>query len=117
MDKIFIHGLEILVLIGIHPHERTQKQSILLDLELGVDIGLASTSDSIAQTVDYDSLIHQVKTYASDTAFLLIESLAEHIAQFILKKFNVLWLRLCLTKPNAAVNVKKIGIIIERTPS
>ena len=117
MDKIFIHGLELSVIIGVYPHERTNKQPILLDLELGVDISLASASDSLTQTIDYDRLIEQIKICIADTEFLLIETLAEHIAQFILQAFHIHWLQLRLTKPGAAANAQKIGIIIERTPS
>ncbi len=117
MDKIFIHGLELFIIIGIYPHERNTTQSILLDLELGVDVRVASASDSITQTIDYDDLTKQVKLYATHTEFFLIETLAEHVAQFILQNFNIHWLRLCLTKPGAVANAQKIGIIIERTTS
>ena len=121
MDKIFIHGLELSVIVGVYPHERTQAQSIMLDIDLGIDAQLASAYDSLAQTIDYDYLINQIKLNIIHTEFLLIETLAEHIAQFILKKFNVPWLRLCLTKPGAVSsmqrNTQKIGIVIERTTS
>lgn len=121
MDKIFIHGLELSVIIGIYPHERTQAQPILLDIDLGIDAQLASAHDVLAQTIDYDDLIHQIKNYITNTQFSLIETLAEYIAQFILKKFSIPWLRICLTKPGAVSplqrNTQKIGIVIERTTS
>jgi dihydroneopterin aldolase len=121
MDKIFIHGLQLSVIIGIYPHERNQAQPILLDIDLGVDAQLASSQDSLSQTIDYDYLINQIKLHILHTEFFLIETLAEYIAQFILKKCNIPWLRLCLTKPGAVPraqrNTQKIGIIIERTAS
>jgi dihydroneopterin aldolase len=121
MDKIFIHGLELSVIIGVYPQERIQAQSILLDIDLGIDVHLVSTDDSLAKTIDYDYLINQIKIHIINTEFFLIETLAEYIAQFILKKFNVPWLRLRLTKPGAVLstprNTQKIGIVIERTAS
>ena len=117
MDKIFIQELEFFALIGAYAEERSKKQKIILDLELGVDAKNASLHDSLTKTVDYDRLVEQVKTYISNTEFFLIETLAEHIAQFILKEFDVHWLRLYLTKPNAITNTKKVGIIIERSPA
>lgn len=115
MDKIFIQGLELFALIGAYAQERNQKQKIILDLELSIDAKNASLHDSLTKTVDYDYLIKQVNICVSTTEFFLIETLAEHIAQYILKEFNVHWLQLCLTKPNAIANAKKVGIIIERT--
>lgn len=109
MDKLFIQGLELSVIVGVYPHERTCPQTILVDLELSIDINQASASDSLAQTIDYDRLIDQVKLYTKDTKFLLIETLAEHIAQFILHEFNIHWLRLCLTKPGAVQQLRSEG--------
>lgn len=117
MDKIFIQELELFALIGAYAQERSNKQKIILDLELGIDARDASLYDSLTKTVDYDHLIKQVKVCISDTEFFLIETLAEYIAQYILKEFNVHWLRLCLTKPSAVANAKKVGIIIERSPA
>ena len=115
MDKIFIQELELFALIGAYTQERSKKQKIILDLELGINAKDASLHDSLAKTVDYDHLVKQVEICTSTTEFFLIETLAEHIAQYILKKFNVHWLRLCLTKPSAIAHAKKVGIIIERS--
>ncbi len=117
MDKIFIHGIELEAVIGAYPHERSKKQALLLDVELGVDISLATVSDSLTKTIDYDYLAEQITTRTINTEFLLIETLAEHIAQFILQTFPVHWLRLCLSKPGAVINAAKVGVIIERNPS
>ena len=115
MDKLFIHGLDLPVLIGVYLHERTKKQSILLDLDLSLDRRKVGCLDVLYTTLDYDCLIEYLALCVEDTAFLLIETLAEHIAEGLLKTFNIQWLRLCLTKPKATSAAKKVGIIIERT--
>jgi len=46
--------------------------------------------------------------------FSLLESLAEHIAQIILKDFNAPWVKVSVAKLQAIRNCKLVGISIER---
>jgi len=44
----------------------------------------------------------------------LLESLAEHIAQIILKDFNAPWVKVSVAKLQAIRNCRMVGISIER---
>ncbi len=50
----------------------------------------------------------------SDGHFSLLESLAEHIAQIILKDFNAPWVKVSVAKLQAIRNCKMVGVCIER---
>lgn len=125
MDKIFISGLEIQALIGIYPEERELPQPLLLDIELYTDTRKAAASEAIADTVDYDALAKRLQQLAAETKFLLLEALAEYLAQRVLQEFAVQGLRLRIHKPmaikNALAGVKGVGIEVVRdkpcTPS
>jgi dihydroneopterin aldolase len=114
VDKILIRGLMLEVNIGISPQEKAEKQPILIDMDLFVDIKTASCSDLINDTVDYDVVIKRIGELVKQTRFDLIESLIEHIANIILQEFGVYKLRCTLYKPKAIRNTQKVGIAIER---
>lgn len=114
MDKIFIKGLRADALIGAYTHERIKKQPIILDLELAVDTRQAAASDNLADALNYDTLATRVKQVISQSQFYLIETLAEHIAQFIMREFNVKKIRLKIRKPNVLADVDHVGIEIKR---
>lgn len=47
-------------------------------------------------------------------AFLLVERVAEEVAELIMTRFAVPWIRIRLTKPGAVPQAKGVGVIIER---
>lgn len=114
MDKIFIRELRIEATIGVYPWERLVKQLLLLDLDLAWDITPAAAADDLALALDYKSVCDSVMAMVQKTEFLLIETLAEHIAQFVLREFSVPWLRLALYKPGAVPSARTLGVEIER---
>lgn len=46
--------------------------------------------------------------------FLLVERVAEEVAELIMTRFAVPWIRIRLTKPGAVPQAKGVGVIIER---
>lgn len=114
MDKIFIHDLQIETIIGVLPHERTQKQPILINLEISTDIRPAAKSENVKDAIDYSAIAQRITEFVSQSKFQLLETLAEKIAEIVLTEFNVKQLRLQLSKPQAIANAKSAGVIIER---
>ena len=114
MDIIFIRGLRIETVIGINDWEREIKQIVSIDLELGTDIRKAAATDALEHTLDYKAVAKRLSQFVEESRFLLIETLAEHIAKVILNEFQVPWLRLTLGKPGAVRSSREVGVIIER---
>ncbi len=114
MDIIFIRELRIHTLIGVHPWERQARRSLLLDLELGTDIRPAAESDRLADTLDYQAMAQRIAAFAAASDFQLVETLAERIAELLLREFAPPWLRLTLRKPGAPPEAREAGIVIER---
>ncbi len=113
-DIVFLHGLEIDTVIGIWDWERRIKQPLIVDLDLAADVARAARSDSIDDTVDYKAVTQRILRIAGDHEFLLVETLAEHIAATILEEFDVPWLRLKINKRGAVRQARDVGVIIER---
>ena len=114
MDIIYINDLRIEAVIGIYAWERQLKQVVIFDLELGTDIRKAALTDSVADTLNYKDVAKRVMAFVTDSRYRLVESLAEAVAELIIKEFDIPWLRLRLNKRGAVRGVRDVGVIIER---
>jgi len=114
MDLIFIHELRLETTIGVHAHERQTRQTLILDLELGADIRPAAATDQLNDTLDYQAVAQRIGELAATSNFQLVETLAERIAELLLREFAAPWLRLTLRKPSALPQAREAGVCIER---
>jgi dihydroneopterin aldolase len=114
MDIIFIHELLIETTIGVHPWERDLRRTLRLDLELGAGIRPAAATDRLEDTLDYQAVAQRISDFAAASNFQLVETLAERLAELLLREFAVPWLRLTLHKPGVPSGAKAAGVIIER---
>ena len=114
MDIVYIHDLRIDTIIGIYDWERTQTQTVSLDIEMATDIAAAAATENIENTLNYKSISKRVSSFIEQSEFLLIETMAEKTAQLILQEFAVPWLRLRVGKPGAVTGSRDVGVIIER---
>ena len=114
MDIIFLRGLKIETIIGIYDWERKNKQTVILDLEMGTDIRSAAQSDSIEDTLDYKAVSDRLITFVESSCFMLVETMAEQMTEILLQEFNIPWVRLQVNKKGAIGGNSDVGIIIER---
>lgn len=114
MDIIFLGGLEIETIIGIYDWERTQKQTIVLDIQMAFDISKAAETDDIQYALDYKTVSKRVISFVETSEFFLVETLIEEIAKLIQIEFHVPWVKIVLNKKGAISGASDVGIIIER---
>lgn len=114
MDIVYIRELEIETVIGIYDWEREVKQVVSLDLDMATDIYKAAQSEKIEDTLDYKAVSKRLIAFISESKFLLVETMAEQVANILMEEFNVPWLRLRLSKPGAVRGARDVGVIIER---
>ena len=86
-DKIILGGIEFYGYIGVSPAEREVGQRFVVDVELGVDLARAGASDDLADTISYADVYDVVISLGQRRRCLLVETLAEEIAQSILARF------------------------------
>lgn len=114
MDKVFIRGLRVEAVIGVHDWERQLLRPLLFDLELGLDTRPAASSDRVRDAVDYAAVAETVRTLARDLQPQLLETLAETLARRLFEQFPILCLRLSIDKPGAIADVRGVGVEIDR---
>lgn len=114
MDTIFISDLRLDMLIGVYDWERKVPQTVQLDLEIGIPDGGRPRSDRIRETIDYAKVIQRIQASLKQERFLLVERLAEHLAQLVMTEFKAPWVRISVSKLAVEKDVKRVGITIER---
>jgi dihydroneopterin aldolase len=102
-DELAVTGIECFGHHGVLEHERREGQTFVIDLTLGVDTRPAASSDDLHDTVDYGSLVAQVKAVVESDPVDLIETLAERISDVCLLDGRVEWARVTVHKPGAPI--------------
>ena len=114
MDTVYIKGLRVETIIGIHEWERHERQTVVLDLEMGCDTSRPGNSDKIEYALDYAKVSEQIIALVEASNYKLIETLAEEVARMLTRSFNLPWLRLTVSKPAALEAADDVGVVIER---
>ncbi len=114
MDTIFISELKVKTKLGVPEWERMTPQTIILDIEIGYDLSKAGKSDAIADTIDYGAVVARIRDTLSEHSFQLVEALAEHVCQLILKEFKAESVKIKVAKPAILPGLKALGVVIER---
>ncbi|MEY3244618.1 MAG: hypothetical protein RJB20_858 [Pseudomonadota bacterium] len=115
MDSIFLEQVKLKVKLGVPTWERVLSQTILLDISMDYDLAAAGKSDAIADTIDYGAVIGCLNDSLQASQFQLVEALAEHVCQLILKEFGAKRVKVKVAKPGILPGVKALGVLMERS--
>lgn len=117
MDRIFIEGLQVDVLVGVYAHERDAAQPLLFDIELAYDNLRAAESDDVADTIDYAAVCAEVRAFVAGRQPQLLETLAEALAAQLMLGFDSQAVRVRIRKPKAAdaLGAASVGVDIFRS--
>lgn len=115
MDRIHIRDLEISGIIGINPEERTDKQGILVNLTLWVDLERAAVTDDIDDTVNYRTLCKTIISHVESGRPKLVERLVDEIAAICLEDPRVEQTEVTVEKPGALRSARSVGITVVRS--
>lgn len=114
MDIVYLRDLRIDTIIGLYDWERQIKQTLSFDIDMATDIRQAAATDDIQFALNYKAVSDRLIEFVEAAQPLLIETLAEQMAQLILREFPVPWLRLQVSKAGAVRAARDVGLIIER---
>jgi len=116
MDTIHIKKLEVFANHGVHPEENVLGQKFVISADLFLDLHDAGETDDLTTSVHYGHAALLIKEVCENTTFLLIERLAEEIANSLLLKFPVEKVRVVVEKPWAPVKLplETVSVELER---
>jgi len=108
LKNMVFHGYH-----GYWDEERQVGQRFEVDVEMMIDVQKAAESDNIRDTVDLYKVYQAVEGVVTKKNFKLVETLAEHIAASLLRRFGVEEVNVCVRKPNSPVPGICDGIEVE----
>ena len=116
IDCIRIVGLRELGVHGVLPEEQTRPQPFEIDVELHVDLSVASESDDLDDTVDYGAVCEAVNRIVTSEHYQLLERLATRIAEVCMIDPRVQGVVVEVRKmqPPVRAAVDHVGVRIER---
>lgn len=85
MDRITLSSMRFEGTLGADADERAFPQMLEIDLEIETDLGVASESDALSDTVDYSRLVELSERTVEGGSFVLLEGLAGALATGALK--------------------------------
>ena len=112
-DRIHLDDLAVQCIIGTLPEERTTPQEVVLQVALEVNLHRAGLSDSLDDTIDYQSLEERIVQAAEAARCQLIERLAQVVAEVCLQEQRVEAVTVRVEKPGAPVR-SRVAVEIRR---
>src|SRR6478672_4924383 len=117
LDRLAVRGLTLHGHHGVFDFERRDGQEFVIDLVLGVDSSRAAASDDLQDTVDYGTLVDQVRSAVENDPVDLIETLAQRIADVCLRDARVADVEVTVHKPHAPIQAtfQDVALTINRS--
>ena len=114
---IFIQGLEVYGHHGVAAEEKVLGQRLYYDVRLTIEECKASFTDRVEDTVDYTEIMDLITDIVTSESVSLLEYLARHVAEEILRRFPVdeVWVQVNKPNPPVACALKSVSVAVELT--
>ncbi len=103
-DKVLLKGMEFYAYHGVNESEKTRGQRFIVDLEMSADLGKASETDSLDDTINYSRVFRLVERIVEGPSRDLIETVAGEIASQVLQNFPTETVRVRVNKPDVPIS-------------
>jgi D-erythro-7,8-dihydroneopterin triphosphate epimerase len=114
MDQIHIKDLHLRTIIGINEEERRNRQDVLINIVMDVDMRRAGETDDIDDAVNYRTITKRIIQLVENSQFYLVEKMAAEIAAICLSNPRVERARVTVEKPGALRFARSVSVTIER---
>ena len=116
-DIIKISNLEVFAYHGVLKEENSLGQKFIICAELSTDISEAAKDDDITKSINYASVCKTIEKYLKENTFKLIETTADKLATYLLRKYERLdYIRLEIKKPWAPIHMslETVSVQVDR---
>jgi dihydroneopterin aldolase len=112
LDRIELRGLTGVGRHGVLLHERALGQRFVADVTLHLDTRDAARHDDLERTVDYGAVSTDVVAVITGEPLDLVETLAQHIADTVLRNERVRAVDVSVHKPQAPLSVPFQDVVL-----
>jgi 7,8-dihydroneopterin aldolase/epimerase/oxygenase len=105
MDEITLTGLRVFGRHGVFEHERHDGQIFVIDATLYVSTAAAAGSDDVADTIHYGEVAERIAGIVGGEPLNLIETLAQRIADELLRDAAIPMVSVTVHKPDAPIDL------------
>ncbi len=114
LDKIHIEQLDVYTRVGVPEEERAKPQRLTVNISLWPYQQTSDLADHIGRTVNYSAVADETKNFLRDQSVKLIETLAERLANHLLKNFPIQKVTIELRK-FVLQDVKYVSVTVTRS--
>lgn len=97
-DEIQIEDLELMARVGVPEEERAQPQRLTVSITLQPLQSFGDLGDDLTRTIDYSAVCEEVRRFVTGRQDKLIETLADEMAEYLLRHFDLARIDLELRK-------------------
>ncbi|MDG2123299.1 MAG: dihydroneopterin aldolase, partial [Verrucomicrobiales bacterium] len=99
--------------VGATEEERRRAQAVAVTLEMEIEGGLRGLGDDLGKTVDYFEVSEVVRDLAAEGERVLIETLAEEVADTVIERFGVVGIEVEVEK-FVLVDAESVSVRLRR---
>tara|TARA_B110000438_G_scaffold232031_1_gene227581 strand:+ start:97 stop:525 length:429 start_codon:yes stop_codon:yes gene_type:complete len=107
---VLIKDFLINEIIGIHNHERVNKQKIIFNITIDVNQNTIPDENDLSSIVDYEKITNRLELLAKNKNYNFLESLAEDSFKEIFVDKRINSIKIKIEKPDAIKNAKSVGV-------
>lgn len=100
--------------IGVHPHEKGQKQRVRINLDLQVILPKRPINDILNNVFCYEKIVDKIRNLTRHGHINLVETLAERIADACLTESTCIEASVTVEKLDVFPDIQSVGVKITR---
>ncbi len=114
---VFIKDFIVQEIIGIHEHEKTEKQKIKFNIVVNVNQNTVPDEKNIKSIVDYEKITNKLENLVKNKKYNFLESLAENSFKEIFEDKRINSVKIKIEKPDAIKNADSVGVEVFKNRS
>jgi 7,8-dihydroneopterin aldolase/epimerase/oxygenase len=114
---VLIKDFLIEEIIGIHEHEKENKQKIIFNIVIDVNQNTLPDESNLSSIVDYEKITNKLKNLAKNKNYNFLESLAEDSFKEIFEDRRINSVKIKIEKPDAISNANSVGVEVYKSRS
>ena len=115
--SVLIKDFIVNEIIGIHKHEKINKQKIIFNIVINIDQNTIPDENNILSIIDYEKITNKLENLAKYKNYNFLESLAEDSFKEIFEDNRINSIKIKIEKPDAIENAKSVGVEVFKSRS